>query len=86
MRRIDALKALCAEYHWSKLAKRISPAQMNRVEDFIKSHDALDHINFEYAVNRWMLNDSVKPKEIFIMHEFAMVSNSRALGKVRSRA
>lgn len=80
MERIDYFRDRCTNHYlYSKHAKKLSEAEFDECVDFIEEHDQLSHLQFEYAVNRYKL-DQVKPKNHAIMLELLLVANCAKLG------
>lgn len=83
MNRVEALKELCGSYPYVKAAKMITEAEFDETVAFIEDNDNLDHLEFEYKVNRWYLDSTKKPKNIAVMSWLLVSANTRAKGKTR---
>jgi len=79
MRRVEALKEYAKSYHGQRLCDRLTESEFDEVVAFIDDNEDLDHLQFEYAVNRFYL-DQPKPKNFPVMQEILSSVNTRAKG------
>lgn len=78
--RMVAFRDFCQSFHGKKLAQAITEYEFDQVVEFIQDFEPLGHLPFEYAVNRWHIDDKNKPKNLFIMMEMLLSVNTRAYG------
>jgi hypothetical protein len=85
MNRVDTLILICKEFHYEKLVRRLSEAELIECEEFCRDNQPLGHLEFEYEANRWYLDNPKKPKHLSIMVELVGVANDRfiKLSKIR---
>lgn len=77
MNRLAAFEGL-AEHAWHRRNwKRLSGADREACRAFIRANEALCVQQFEYAANRWLL-DQPKPKRFTMMLELVVASNNIA--------
>lgn len=82
MTRVQALQSLCKRLPYQNLALRLKESEFDQIVEFAEEHEALGHLEFEYTLNKWLL-DLPKPKHFGIMVELLMCANSSAKGTVR---
>lgn len=80
MTRTEALQAIYEAPYGQRLLARLSSDEQEQVRAFIRAHEHLAHLEFEYAANRWFL-DGPKPRQWTIMVELVTGANSRAKGR-----
>lgn len=83
MTRIEGLHQVCRDLHGSRLAKKLTESEFDDLVAFCEDHEDLGHLEFEYAVNRWHLDQPNRPKNCFLMQELAICANVRARGNKR---
>lgn len=74
--RLTTLVSYCAAYNGKKISDKLTPEELGQVVEFIKAHDHLLHLEFEYAANRWFLNEREKPKHLGYMIEMVIGINA----------
>lgn len=74
--RIRAMQELCVSYHYQKLAEKLTGEEFDKMIAFIEDFDDLDHLNFEYTVNRMHLFKE-RSKNAAIIEELLISANSR---------
>lgn len=82
--RLKALEAFSQEIYYAKLMARLTEGEFDEMVEFIEDNDDLDHLAFEYKVNRMDLDSRPKDKKVAarrrIMQELLTCVNSRAHG------
>lgn len=84
LNRVEALKQLCGEYIYKRPAQSLTEAEFDEMVAFAEDNADLGHLEFEYAVNRWHLDDVKKPKNLSIMTWLLISANSRVHVKPRN--
>ncbi len=84
MTRREALGTLMQQYPYKKSFKKLADREFLLIEAFMVVNSDLNHIEFEYKVNRMFLDYKDKPKNWVIIQELLVASNSAALGRSRS--
>jgi hypothetical protein len=84
MTRLEALRDRCQRYPYQKRAQRLTEAEFDSMVAFLEDHESLDHLEFEYAVNRMFL-DKEKPQHWGIIMDLLIACNTAAHGRGRSQ-
>jgi hypothetical protein len=84
MTREEALKEYCSEYRGARLVAKLSVADIAEIVQFCKNYEALEHLDFEYKVNRMHLHVANRSKNWTLIQEVLSCVNTRARGKKRS--
>lgn len=78
MTRLEAIAHLSTKYPYDKNAKKLSTKEIDLIRKFVSDNDNLNHLDFEYAVNRIFLSNShnINQKKQAIIQELLSCANS----------
>lgn len=78
MNRITALQEICSRYPYQKMAQSLSESEFDVMVQFIEDNNELNHLEFEYKVNRMFLQmPDINQKQIRKIMDLLVSANSR---------
>jgi len=78
MTRLEAIAHLSTKYPYEKNVKKLSTKEIDFICKFVADNDSLNHLDFEYAVNRVFMTQShgINQKKQAIIQELLTCANT----------